>query len=261
MLPGFRFLLAAILLSSSILVFGLGATSLLRATHEQYVSNPSWLNGPQEQVFAQSPEPAQPVLATLRVEPVANEAPLAMPEQVPSIGLPAVETGPEQMAAVTLEAKAEPQSQPEPKPELPAAAVAPPAEPAPSATEAAAPEPTKSAAAAPAPTDTLTPADTMASIAVPTPAMSATDVPRSATPALASRVSDIAAARVAALNDLAPPKAKADSATPESKPRAHKPKKRHRIVRRAPLPQQVNQALDPFGQPQQTLATTAARTR
>jgi hypothetical protein len=90
--------------------------------------------------------------------------------------------------------------------------------------------------------------------------MSAIDVPRTATPALASRVSDIAAARVAALNDLAPPKPKADSATPESKPRAHKPKKRHRIVRRAP-PQQVNQALDPFGQQQQTLATTATRTR
>ena len=33
MLPGFRFLLAAILLSASILVFGLGAAALLRATH------------------------------------------------------------------------------------------------------------------------------------------------------------------------------------------------------------------------------------
>ena len=115
---------------------------------------------------------------------------------------------------------------------------------------------------APAPTDTLTPADTTASIAAPTPAptMSATDVPRSATPALASHVSDIAAARVAALNDLVPPKPKADSASQQSKPRAHKPKKRHRIVRRAP-PQQVNQTPDPFGQQQQTLATTATRTR
>ena len=113
MLPGFRFLLAAILLSASVLVFGLGAASLLRASHEQYVSNPSWRNGPQEQVFAQASEPAQPVLAALRVEPVApvaNEATPAMQEQVPdnqvpSIGLPAVETAPEQMAAVTLEAK------------------------------------------------------------------------------------------------------------------------------------------------------------
>jgi hypothetical protein len=261
MLPGFRFLLAAILVSTSILVFGLGATSLLRATHEQYVSNPSWRNGPQEQVFAQSPEPAQPVLAALRVEqvvPITHEATPAIPEQVPSIGQPAVETGPEQMAAVTLPVTA----QPEPKPELLVVAIAPVTESTPTVTEALAVEPAKSEAAAPAPTDTLTPADTTASIATPTPVptMSATDVPRTATPALASRVSDIAAARVAALNDLAPPKAKADSATPESKPRAHKPKKRHRIVRRVPPPQQVNQALDPFGQ-QQQLATTATRTR
>src|SRR5205814_6622615 len=106
MLPGFRFLFAAILLSASILVFGLGAASLLRASHEQYVSNPSWRNGPQEQVFAQASEPAQPMLAALRGEPVANEATPEMQDQVPSIGQPAVETGPEQMAAVTLEAKA-----------------------------------------------------------------------------------------------------------------------------------------------------------
>jgi len=268
MLPGFRFLLAAILVSTSILVFGLGATSLLRATHEQYVSNPSWRNGPQEQVFAQSPEPAQqPVLAALRVEPVAaivNEAPApVVPEQVPSIGQPAVETGPEQMAAVTLPVKAQSEPQAEVQPGVQVAAVAPAAETLPPAVEALAPQPAKSEAAAPAPTDTLTPADTTATAAAPSPSptMSATDVPRTATPALASRVSDIAAARVAALNDLAPPKPKADSATPESKPRAHRPKKRHRIVRRAP-PQQVNQALDPFGQPQQqTLATTATRTR
>lgn len=261
MLPGFRFLLAAILLSASVLVFGLGAASLLRASHEQYVSNPSWRNGPQEQMFAQASEPAQPVLAALRVEPVApaaDEATPAVPEQVPSIGLPAVETGPEQMAAVTLEAKV--QSEPQPEPQV--AAIAP-AETAPPAAEAPAPEPAKSEAAAPAPADTLTPADTAASTATPTPVptVSATEVPRTATPALASRVSDIAAARVAALNELAPVKVKkADSAAPDSKPRAHKPKKRHRIVRRPP-PQQLNQALDPFGQQQQTLATTAPRTR
>lgn len=259
MLPGFRFLLAAILLSASVLVFGLGAASLLRASHEQYVSNPSWRNGPQEQVFAQAPEPAQPVLAALRVEPVApiaNEAAPAMQDQissnqVPSIGLPAVETGPEQMAAVTLESNAQPEPQ--------VAALAPPAETAPPVTEEAA----KIEAASPAPADTLTPADTAASTATTTPAptVSAAEVPRTATPALASRVSDIAAARVAALNDLTPAKTKAERATQASKPRAHKPKKRHRIVRRPP-PQQPQQAFDPFGQQQQqTLATTATRTR
>ena len=268
MLPGFRFLLAAILLSTSILVFGLGAAALVRASHEQYVSsNPSWRNGPQEQVFAQSPEPAQPVLAALRVEPaapVANDAAPAMPEpvlsnQVPSIGLPAVETGPEQMAAVTLE----PKLQLEAQPELQVVAAVPAVETSPSAIEAPAGEPARAEAIAPAPTDTLTPADTTVSVATtpPAPTMSATDVPRTATPALASRVGDIAAARMAALNELAPAKPKADRAKHDSKPRAHKPKKRHRIVRRAPPPQQVNQTLDPFGQQQQTLATTATRRR
>src|SRR5947208_3571901 len=153
MLPGFRFLLAAILLSASILVFGLGAASLLRASHEQYVSNPSWRNGPQEQMFAQASEPAQPVLAALRVEPVANEPTTAMQDQVPTIGLPAIETGPEQMAAVTLEAQA--RSEPQPEPQV--VAVAPRAETAPPATEVSAPEPAKIEAAAPA--DTLTLAD------------------------------------------------------------------------------------------------------
>jgi hypothetical protein len=244
MLPGFRFLLAAILLSTSILVFGLGAASLLRASHEQYVSNPSWRNGPQEQVFAQASEP---VLAALRVEPVANEATPAMQDQVPSIGLPAVETSPEQMAAVTLETEAQPQ----------VAAIAPTVEPAPPAAKTPIAEPAESEAAPPAPADTLTPADTMASIATKTPAPAATapEVPRTATLAPASRVTDIAAARMAALNELAPATTKAGS-----KPRAHKPKKRHRIVRRPP-PQQINQALDPFGQQQQTLAATATRTR
>lgn len=263
MLPGFRFLLAAILLSTSVLVFGLGAASLLRASHEQYVSSPSWRNGPQEQVFAQAPEPTRPVLAALRVEPVATEATPAMPDEVPSIGLPAVETGPEQMATVTLEAKAQAETQPEPQ----VAAVASPVAATPPATEAPAPEPDNIQAAAAGPADILTATDPTASIATSTPAPAATEVPRTATPALASRVTDIAAARMAALNELATTagkapraKIKANGTTPESKPRAHKPKKRHRIVRRPP-PQQFRQALDPFGQQQRTLATTATRAR
>ncbi|WP_431204799.1 hypothetical protein ACQ86E_07045 [Bradyrhizobium betae] len=248
MLPGFRFLFAAILLSTSILVFGLGAAALLRASHQQYVDNPSWRNGPQEQVFAQAPEPAQPVLAALRVEPAATEATPTIRDRIPSIGLPAVETGLEPMAPVTLEAKVQP--------ELQVSAIAPAAEVVAPVAEAPALEPAKSDAQAP--TDTLTRADTTVSTA-PARATSATEVPRTATPALASRVADIAVARIAALNELAPAKTKADSAAPESKPRAQKPKKRRRIVRRPPPPAQQ---LDPFGQPQPALAaTTTARAR
>ena len=262
MLPGFRFLFAAILLSTSILVFGLGAAALLRATHEQYVSNPSWRNGPQEQVFAQGPEPVRPVLAALRAEPEATEPVVAAPlaaepapslrDQVPTVALP--ESAPEQIAAVTTETT----TQPEPQ----VADAAPPAS-----------EPAKVEAAAPAPADTLTPADTTASMPEAKPApTTTTSEPTSAdnNAAQASSALDVANAKVAALNDPAttawkdpPAKAKADNVAPTSKaakPRAHRVKKHRRIVRRPP-PQQLQQSLDPFGQPQPALAATTARTR
>ena len=68
MLPGFRFLLAAVLLSISILIFGLGAAALLRAAHEEFAANPTWRGAP-EPVFAQQGEATKPTLALLRVEP------------------------------------------------------------------------------------------------------------------------------------------------------------------------------------------------
>ena len=263
MLPGFRFLFAAILLSASILVFGLGAAALLRASHEQYVSNPSWRNGPQEQVFAQAPEPAQPVLAVLRAEPEATtDATPSLRDQVPTIALPMSE--PEQAVALTTETDFQPQ------------VVAPPAdvpvEPANAETKA---EPTTDAAA-PASSNTLTPADASESIAEAKPvSIALTSKPTPAVPSGASASSrfDMASAKFAALNDPAttarkdpPAKAKADSkadsGSPESKatkPRAHRVKKRRRIVRRPPPPVQQ---LDPFGQPQPTLAAmTTARAR
>ena len=70
MLPGFRFLFAAIALSMSILVFGLGAAALLHAAHEQFASDTSLRTAP-ETTFAQPSEPTKPVLAVLRVEPPA----------------------------------------------------------------------------------------------------------------------------------------------------------------------------------------------
>ncbi|MBR0904854.1 hypothetical protein [Bradyrhizobium liaoningense] len=249
MLPGFRFLFAAILLSTSILVFGLGAAALLRASHEQYVSNPSWRNGPKEQVFAQAPEPAQPVLAVLRAEPI--EPAVAEPEpslrdQIPTIALPVSE--PEQAAAVASEAEAEPP------------VIAPPAEV--QAVEPATPEPAVEVAAAPA--DTLTPADTTATIAEAKPASES--APADLDAALASSALDVASAKLAALNDPAATsmtdtaaKAKTDVKTDNkaTKPKA-KAKKRQRVVRRPP-PQRLQQQLDPFGQ--QTFATTTTRTR
>lgn len=269
MLPGFRFLFAAILLSTSSLVFGLGAAALLRASHEQYVSNPAWRNGPQEQVFAQASEPAQPVLAVLRAEPEAAAEPApSLRDQVPTIALPVSE--PEQIAAVTAETEAQPQIAASP-------AEAPAAEPAKAETTTEVP--------APAHADTLTPADTTASIpeakpaeakpAEATPAATASEPePVDANVALASSALDIASAKLAALNEPAttamkdtPAKAKAnirantkaDSSASDSKAtkRRAKAKKRQRVVRRPP-PQQLQQQLDPFGQ--QTLTATT-RTR
>jgi hypothetical protein len=72
MLPGFRFLFAAVMLSMSLLIFGLGAAALLRAAHESFASNSSWRAAP-EVPFAQRPDTTLPVLATLRVDMNAIE--------------------------------------------------------------------------------------------------------------------------------------------------------------------------------------------
>src|ERR1700734_2169511 len=96
MLPGFRFLFAAIVLSMSILVFGLGAAALLRAAHEEFASTPSW-HPPPETVFTQQVEATGPVLAMLHVDPPAAEqkapeavSPAAAPAQQPAtISMPA----------------------------------------------------------------------------------------------------------------------------------------------------------------------------
>ena len=79
MLPGFRFLFAAVILSMSILIFGLGAAALLRAAHEEFASMPS-RRAPAEQVFARQNDAPPPTLALLRFEPPAPEKSL---ENVP----------------------------------------------------------------------------------------------------------------------------------------------------------------------------------
>ena len=139
MLPGFRFLFAAIVLSTSVLVFGLGAAALLRAAHEEFASNPSWRAAP-EPVFAQANDPP-PTLAMVRLEPVAAEnAPdvanaTAAVEQVAEATTPAE---PEMPAAVEPEDSAA-VKMPEPEPVETAEAEAPAEETAPAPAEAPAP--------------------------------------------------------------------------------------------------------------------------
>lgn len=75
MLPGFRFIVMTLLLGTSVVIFGLGAAALLRATHEGFASMPS-LRTLQQQVpatFVERSIPvAPPTLSLLRVEPQAE---------------------------------------------------------------------------------------------------------------------------------------------------------------------------------------------
>jgi hypothetical protein len=140
MLPGFRFLFAAIVLSISILVFGLGAAALLRAAHEEFASNPSWHAVP-EAMVAQQGEASRPVLAMLRVEPRPAEPKAS--DNVPAAGAEPAAIAPQ---------PAEPEQIAAPKPEeaAPAGAAKPdtPATESPAQSEAAAPAPANAPAAA-----------------------------------------------------------------------------------------------------------------
>ena len=89
MLPGLRFLLAAIVLSMSVLVFGLGAAALLRAAHEEFASAPAWRVAPERRFAGQNEVAAEepvPVLAALSIEP--EPAPIAA-DSMPASAAPA----------------------------------------------------------------------------------------------------------------------------------------------------------------------------
>ncbi len=75
MLPGFRFIVMTLLLGTSVMIFGLGAAALLRATHEELANMPS-LRTLQEKMpaaFVEQSIPAlPPTLSLLQVEPQAE---------------------------------------------------------------------------------------------------------------------------------------------------------------------------------------------
>lgn len=74
MLPGLRFLFVAIVMSLSMMIFGLGAAALLRSAHQEFANLPTRHVQP-EAVFAQQPEASGPTLALLRVDPPRTERP------------------------------------------------------------------------------------------------------------------------------------------------------------------------------------------
>jgi hypothetical protein len=128
MLPGFRFLFTAIVLSMSVLIFGLGAAALLRAAHEEFANLPSRRSTP-EPMFARQYDGPPPTLALLRIDPLPAEKPAenvpaaAVPETAADVPAPAGQTPdtrpaePEKLAALT---PAEPMQVEAAEPEAPA---------------------------------------------------------------------------------------------------------------------------------------------
>jgi hypothetical protein len=106
MLPGIRFLFAAAVLLFSLLVFGFGATALLRSAREEVASLPI-RRTPPETIFSQ-PAEAPPRLAMLRLDAPA-----------PADELPAVPAAPVEIApAVTTLSDSDKAAEPE-KPAVP----------------------------------------------------------------------------------------------------------------------------------------------
>jgi hypothetical protein len=275
MLPGFRFLFAAVVLSMSILVFGFGAAALLRTAHEEFANTPSWQPAPETR-FAQTPaapQPAtQPVLAMLRVDDPPKDA----PKQATNTDQPAangtVTIGATDQPAVAVEHG----SQPDKIAALRPADSTPPetAKPDTPTSEAAATESAPQVEAAPAAADAPATPDDATKLAAtepaPAPAGEAAPTPPAdavaAAPEQPNAPSDVQAntisTRIATLGGppvtIAPPAAKAASAKSDTsavKKRQHARSelRRRRNAARARLAKQT-QTLDAFGQP-----TTTAR--
>jgi hypothetical protein len=249
MLPSFRFLFAAIMLSTSILVFGLGAAALLRTAHEEFASNPFWHAAP-ETTFAQPSEGSRPVLAMLHVDPVPVEQ--NAPDDAPSVAAPvepaasaSVAAEPETIAVPGPELSPQPESA---QPEIPVAESPAPSEITPALAEASAGE-TKLAT-----TDDASPP---ANEAAPT-ASEQTGAPAFPEPGLA--VAKIAALDAPTVVIEAKPPAKAASAKTigtepdksviKKREQARRAAQRRRIAARARAARQAaQQAADPFAQP------------
>ena len=258
MLPGFRFLFAAIVLSMSILVFGLGAAALLRAAHEQFTSNPSWHAAP-ETVFAQQTEASRPVLAMLRVEPqpaepkASDNAPaVAAPVEQATVSAPAE---PERIVALKPEDSTPPEMT---KPEIPVAESPAQSEATPAAADAPAGETKIAATIAPSEEVASSAKEVTATLAV--PAIPANSPEAAIASPANSPDADIASTKIATLDGPAvaieaPPPAKAASAKPDrsvikKRMQARRAAQRRRMAARARLAQQApQQPADPFAQP------------
>ncbi|TAH69382.1 MAG: hypothetical protein EWM45_01135 [Rhodopseudomonas palustris] len=138
MLPGLRFLFAAVVLSVSMLVFGLGAAALLRASHDRFVSTPKIRSAPPP-LLAQHAEPATPTLSLLRVEDPAAATDSALATATDAVAAESTLTPEDTQAAHSIAAA--PSAQPEDlkQAEAPATTMAPPEAPVAPTSDSAAP--------------------------------------------------------------------------------------------------------------------------
>jgi hypothetical protein len=260
MLPGIRFLLAAIVLSMSVLVFALGAAALLRASHEEFASAPAWRVAP-EPKFARQNEPARetsrealseepmPVLAILRVEP-APASPTAT-DSVSAAAAPA-----EPAAIAPMPDQSEKIAALEPQDKTPPEAAKPDIAPPEISLQSEAPAAdTPATTPAPAPAEEIRIATTEPALPPANEAVAAAPEPAIVPPAADT---DLIAARIATLGGPpvaieTQPKAKAASAKPDpdaakKRQQARRAKERRRTALRARQAAQ-QQAADPFAQP------------
>jgi hypothetical protein len=267
MLPGLRFLFGAIVLSMSVLVFGLGAAALLRAAHEEFASMPS-RRPPPETIFAQpNNEAARPVLSMLRVDPPTeepkasdkasdnqasdNQAPENMQAATPPAepeAIVATPAEPDRIAALKPDDSSPPATE---KPEIAVTETPAPSEAAPAA-----------AADASAPTDEIKIA---AAPEVPPPASEAAPAASEQASAPASPETDLASIKIATLGGppvtIEPPartaEAKAEGSVIKKRAQARRAKERRRLAERARLARQAapQQPADLFPQPTITTRT------
>lgn len=257
MLPGFRFLLAAIVLSISVLVFGLGAAALLRAAHEEFASTPVWRVAP-EPKFARQNEPAReepmPVLAIVRVEPepaqptATDSSPAAAPAEPAAIA--PMPDQPEEIAALEPQDKIPPEAA---KPDIPALEISVQSE-APAA-DTPAPIPAEETRIATA-ERVLPPAH---EAVAPTPEQVTVPPPAADTDLIALKIATLGGPSVAI--ETQPPakaakaKAKLDPDATRKRLQARRAAERRRIALRARQAAAQQQAADPFAQPTITTRT------
>ncbi len=270
MLPGFRFLFTAIVLSMSILVFGLGAAALLRAAHEEVASSPSWRAAPETR-FAQPNDATGPTLAMLRTDPQGAEQKVS--DNVPPVAAPtepativSAPTEPAASASTPVESekvaavKSEDSPQETAKPEIPIAESQPQSESAPAQADApAAADETKIAASE----QVSSPAETLA------PANEAGPTPSEQASTAISADPDLASTKIATLGgppvtiETTPP-AKAASAKPDEsvikkRLQARRAAQRRRIALRAARQAPAQPAPNAFSQPTITVRSRSSK--